>query len=539
LKKYSVLLLALGFLVLPLGLFADAIDDTNKYARFLDDDSLINFNPANGNVDVTDSGMTGYAWATNAGWINLNPTNGGVVNDGSGNLSGYAWGEGTGWINFDPANGGVTIASDGTFSGYAWSQTRGWIVFNCATDSSCGSLDHKVQRVVGEVLGDTGGGGGTTTTSPPPVPDPTPDPTPPPVPDPDPVPTPEPEPTPEPTPTPSPVETPDGTPDFVDNVTRPIAEFAESTTGKVVQTVGVIVGGASVALAALSSISSIADIILWPIRAWGWLIGILGFRKRHRPWGTVYDSITKQPLDPAYVSLYDLNGNEIMSAITDLDGRYGFILDPGTYKIVANKTNYKFPSEKLAGKQSDELYNNLYFGGPIEIRSSADVINYDIPLDPLKFDWNEFQKKDKKLLRFYSHTDKWITYLFDFLFYIGFFVSLIAFYYTTGIYNTVILVLYITIFILRIFGVKQRLYGKVHDKNGDPLSFGIIRVFSVNLGREISHRVLDKFGRYYMLVNKGNYYVTIEKKMPDGSYEKIFISDPFYSQGIIKKAFKV
>jgi hypothetical protein len=54
----------------------------------------------------------------------------GVNNDGSGNLSGYAWGTNVGWINFNPSDGGVTIdPSTGSFDGYAWAENVGWIHF--------------------------------------------------------------------------------------------------------------------------------------------------------------------------------------------------------------------------------------------------------------------------------------------------------------------------------------------------------------------------------------------------------------------------
>ena len=39
----------------------------------------------------------------------LTTTDYGVNVDGNGNLSGYVWGTNVGWINFDPTHGGVTI----------------------------------------------------------------------------------------------------------------------------------------------------------------------------------------------------------------------------------------------------------------------------------------------------------------------------------------------------------------------------------------------------------------------------------------------
>jgi hypothetical protein len=78
---------------------------------------------------VTDSGLTGYVWSQSYGWINLDPTNGGVINDGEGDLSGYAWGEDVGWINFQ----GATINDSGQFTGTIGSatSTAGLITFDC------------------------------------------------------------------------------------------------------------------------------------------------------------------------------------------------------------------------------------------------------------------------------------------------------------------------------------------------------------------------------------------------------------------------
>ncbi|MFA7315115.1 MAG: Ig-like domain-containing protein [Candidatus Magasanikbacteria bacterium] len=76
---------------------------------------------------VNDSSLTGYAWSQNNGWIKMNLNNGGVINDGQGNLSGSAWGEGLGWINFS----GVSINSSGVFSGTASGDLVGTLTFGC------------------------------------------------------------------------------------------------------------------------------------------------------------------------------------------------------------------------------------------------------------------------------------------------------------------------------------------------------------------------------------------------------------------------
>ncbi|MCP4361442.1 MAG: hypothetical protein GY796_25810 [Chloroflexi bacterium] len=120
---------------------AATIDPTNKWA-WSTNAGWVNFNDANGSVDVYADHLEGYAWAENVGWIRMGTTTGGtphtyandaantygVNNDGCGNLSGSAWGTNVGWIDFDDLNGNVTIDPvSGEFDGYAWSENVGWV----------------------------------------------------------------------------------------------------------------------------------------------------------------------------------------------------------------------------------------------------------------------------------------------------------------------------------------------------------------------------------------------------------------------------
>ncbi len=101
------------------------IDSTYKYA-WSENTGWINFHPANSEIHITDSGLSGYALSETIGWIYL----GDITNDGEGNLSGYAWSENTGWIKFNPTNGGVIINSSGEFTGSALGENIGWIIFS-------------------------------------------------------------------------------------------------------------------------------------------------------------------------------------------------------------------------------------------------------------------------------------------------------------------------------------------------------------------------------------------------------------------------
>ena len=131
------------------GYAAGSINATKKWA-WGSNMGWINFNPTHGGVMIYPDHLEGYAWAENIGWIrlgvyggggphtyaNTSAANYGVNHDGSGNLSGYAWGTNVGWINFHPTHSQVTINPvTGEFDGYAWAENVGWIHFKGGSGS--------------------------------------------------------------------------------------------------------------------------------------------------------------------------------------------------------------------------------------------------------------------------------------------------------------------------------------------------------------------------------------------------------------------
>ncbi len=309
---------------------------------------------------------------------------------------------------------------------------------------------------------------------------------------------------------------------------------------KIAATISVIVGSIlSLATALFLNPLAFPELILIPFRLWSLFLTAFGLRKRVNKWGTVYDSITKQPLDPVYVSLRNLEGVEVDSSITDIDGRYGFLVKPGVYKVVPRKTNYLFPSDVLSKHFRDEFYQDLYFGDYMNI-TEGEVIVKNIPLDPIGFDWNEFAKNKKKLFQFYSKKELMIARVSNFFFGFGFTVAIGAFIISPEKYNMVVLGLYVAMFILRRTSFKLKAKGRLFDKDGSPLSFAFIRVFSVDTNVEIAHKVTDEMGRYYMLVPNGTYYVKIEKKNDDASYSVVYTSNYFkIIHGVLNRVFNI
>ena len=204
-------------------------------------------------------------------------------------------------------------------------------------------------------------------------------------------------------------------------------------------------------------------------------------------------------------------------------------MEPGTYLIFAEKTDYKYPSEKLKGNTSDELYQDLHFSEPITIIKSGEVIAKNIPMDSTKFSWNEFVKNEKKLTKFYHKRDLILSRFSSALFALGAMSSLYLTITDSTIFNISLLSVYVLIYILKKTKIiRPSPKGIVVTKvDNIPLSFAIIKVFSAATDILIIKKTTNKIGKYFLLVPNGKYYLTIEKKNPDESYTEIFRADSF------------
>ena len=106
----------------------------------------------------------------------------------------------------------------------------------------------------------------------------------------------------------------------------------------------------------------------------------------------VYDSVTKRPLDPAYVVVRE--GADDRNAITDLDGRYGFFLKAGQYTLFANKTHYEFPPKNWRVKAWWTL-SMIYHGEILQTKKRKWSIG---TFRWIRWRWNEFAKNQQGFL---------------------------------------------------------------------------------------------------------------------------------------------
>ncbi len=240
-----------------------------------------------------------------------------------------------------------------------------------------------------------------------------------------------------------------------------------------------------------------------------------GLRKKRKYWGTAYDSVTKQPLDPAIIKLINAQtGKVVETVITDLAGRYGFLVVPGQYYITAEKTHYLFPSKKILG-DTDGIFDNLYHGNIISIYTPTDIVTPNIPMDALAFDWNQQDKQSK--IKFHPIRERLLHIAATLLFTAGFVLSLITTISKPSTQSFVLLGVYLLVMVMRFLSPPQRLWGRLIYKptnqplSGLNLSLSLPQMESVIMGRAKT----GPDGKFFLKApHSGQYIMTV--KQADG-----------------------
>jgi hypothetical protein len=258
------------------------------------------------------------------------------------------------------------------------------------------------------------------------------------------------------------------------------------------------------------------------LRALLLLLEYLGMRKKVRPWGVVFDSITKQPVDPVIVTLTRMDGTDTgktQTHITDFEGKFGFLVEKGTYTLSIKKSGYMFPSTRLAGQQIDNDRENLYFGGIIHVED-ANVINVNIPIDPVSFNWNQANKP----IQYHPHR---LAHFLKVLFFVlGLGSSIILFSIDRNFLNALFIILYPLLLIVTNLIVPKKVWGIVYDKNTMNILQGVV-VKALKGDHEVvaGSFTTDHLGRYYIILNEGHYVLQVESA--DGT-KVLRKSKPFY-----------
>lgn len=230
------------------------------------------------------------------------------------------------------------------------------------------------------------------------------------------------------------------------------------------------------------------------------------FRRKRKKWGVVYNSLTKQPIDLAIVRLYKKdNGQLVRSRVTDKEGRYSFLVDPGKYYMTVTKPKFDFPTAYLKEEKEDTKFVDLYHGGSVEVTEKDATITANIPVDP------QVQEQSIQKVVFKHYLQKF-RYAISFASVPLAAVSLVI---SPKPFTFALFGFHCLLFILfRRLGYqkKPKSWGVVYDQGSKrPLGRAITRIYDKKYNKLLETRVTDGRGRYSFLVNNNVYYVTAEK----------------------------
>jgi len=208
-----------------------------------------------------------------------------------------------------------------------------------------------------------------------------------------------------------------------------------------------------------------------------YLYGILWIipRKKQKTWGLIYDQVLKKPIAFAVARIYDKNGNMIKQTVSDLNGRYGFIIDPGNYRLEVEHSDYRKYVEQI------DIVTEQKFAQDISLLRTQGQ------LKP-KWEWR-----------------RWLGGLNLILAMLGLSLSLIALVLSFNAFNLVIVILYLLQISVILTITRKKSWGVLQDIYGNPITGGFLRILDPKEGRQLDVCISDDKGRFEFILEKGDY----------------------------------
>lgn len=296
------------------------------------------------------------------------------------------------------------------------------------------------------------------------------------------------------TPTPTPSDTPAVTPTFFvattlrPSPTQPVISILPETGGEAgVSTWQTTLGQLFFSFFTLLPMITVIVLAghLFPgftLYAFSWLKR----QPRVAPWGIVYDRSNLHPVAFATVQLLQ-NENLLEERVTDMDGKYGFVNDQGSYEIRVKHSSY-------------EAYSSGFVLGRKE-----GIIARDIALTALA---SENVSRKLRLRKFFFIAN---VVLFAF----GLLLSVTAAATSFNGYNLFVLITYLVqicvSLLLKIKRSLRRDWGYVVDSADNSRIRGVfIRIFDQAENNQLEVQMTDEAGRFGFILKPGEYMLTAD-----------------------------
>lgn len=277
---------------------------------------------------------------------------------------------------------------------------------------------------------------------------------------------------------------------------------------------GASVAAGLAAIAAALSAPFLAANILPSVAQWGQFFGsIFTVHRRKDRWGIVVDSDLGKPIANVVVQVFDAKFNQLKETqITGDDGQFGFLLPVGQYYIVASEAGFTFPAHKRPPVQLRDN-ERVYLGEEFTIseQDPEKIPHIVVPMDREQ----EVPKGSAVIRRYWERLLAFVDGVgFIFLF-VGAGINTYLLMLAPGKLNILFEVLYLILFGLKLYIMlsHQRGIGTVLDRTSrKPMDLAIVRLYNAKSNRIVQTRVTNSIGRFFLLVPRGEYTVSVSKQ---------------------------
>jgi hypothetical protein len=252
-------------------------------------------------------------------------------------------------------------------------------------------------------------------------------------------------------------------------------------------------------------------------------IGALGFRaigfifgkRNSNPWGLVIDAHSGKPIAFAICELYVEGAQyKLTQTVSDLDGRYGFIVPAGNYRLEIKQSGYvHYKKDIRISAEQESIINDAHLI-PVNLVDTHIKKGIDLNLIPrIKFLLNNASK-----------------YLFAF----GLVFSIFALVILQNTVNILIFVFYLLTFIawiiMKILNNKKR-YGQViNSGNKLRIPFAQVKIFDPKTWKLIDSQITNYNGLFDFYGKPGKYAILVAARgyrFPSSENTYKIINDKF------------
>jgi hypothetical protein len=207
-------------------------------------------------------------------------------------------------------------------------------------------------------------------------------------------------------------------------------------------------------------------------------------KKRTKTWGIVYDINRHIPVAFAVIRLYDQSGFQLLKEdVSDLQGKFGFVVDRGIYKVVVEHSEY----EKLETS--------------VTVSDPEGIVAEDLGLTRKTEQTGSFTGLREKMRdRLFRINAVLVT--------LGFIFSVFAFIVTPEPLNGIILILYVVQELILLHSYRIPIGTVVDNATGGRLAGAFVRLYDIAEGRQLEVAMTDLKGRYRIAGKSGEYLVT-------------------------------